>query len=186
MKIVLLLASTFLVFIAGCVLSGSPAWRWLEKVRTETVETNVPAHFPILVRTLDGNGPFAVANYGEQDSDDRIVVDFDNVDPETVKRDLNLLSHHGEHASEYFAIVNRGADFIEVSLRVPEDSESKCVGWYRVQQGAILPQRILAYGPGFAFDVMKISLVVGSTCAAIVLASGIFWIRRSQTRVKDD
>lgn len=186
MKIVFLLSSTFLVFIAGCILSGSPAWRWLEKVRTETVETNVPAHFPILVRTLDGNGPFAVANYGEQDSDDRIVIDFDNVDTIAINRDLSLASDNTERVSEYFAIVDRGADYVDLSLRVPVDSESKCVGWYRVQQGAIVPQRILAYGPGFAFDVMKISLTVGATCAAIVLASGIFWIRRSHTRVKED
>jgi len=70
------------------------------------------------------------------------------------------ISSAGSH--EYFSILNQnGKQPLDISVEVPTAHDSKSKGWYRIESGQIIPQKILFYGPGFAFMVIPWTLGAG-------------------------
>lgn len=183
MKWVLLATGVAICFVGGCTLSIRPAWDWMERGWTETVGTEPPQHFPVLVRLDNGKGIYAVASYSEIHSEAPVVTEVTEADLPQINRDLAGGAGVGRANSNYFQVVDRGNDYLDVRLEAPAAHESKCVGWYRIRGSTILPQRILAYGPGFAFEVLRINLIVGIGCSLLFVLA---WLLLLPARIKKE
>jgi hypothetical protein len=114
--------------------------------------------FPVLARAKDGS--FVVKGLGDESNPSDIVLKLEGVDLSRVNHDLG--SSIGSKGSyEYFKVISNSGERNYASLEVPTLQESKHQSWYSLEKETIIPDRILMYGPGFAFVVMPWTLGAG-------------------------
>lgn len=83
---------------------------------------------------------------------------------------------------QYFRVLRRGPDYVDVSLEVPTTGDFWPKSWYRIQNGLVYPQRMIFLGPGFGMFVV-IGPTLAGIASAVVLRFVLRWqrTRRSQT-----
>jgi hypothetical protein len=155
-----------IVFLGSCRLSMPPVWRWLEQGWIRPVSATETRDFPVLARSPEG--AYIVAYLDTVPAGVRLVQAVSRADEKKINRDLcDGLGWSGEY--RYFRVLAEGPAATEVSLEVPTTRNRKTQSWYALRDGAIIPQRMLLYGPGFAFIVMQWSAGVGVACIIIYL-----------------
>ena len=146
------------VFLGSCTLSLRPVWSWIERGAIRPVKDDKVKYFPVLAHSPDGR--YFVANLGDQSEEEQFVKSIENINESMINRDLcKSIGWDGYYP--YFQILSKSAGVFHVSLEMPTLRDSKRKGWYFIQDGKILPERILSYGPGFAFLVMPCTFLVG-------------------------
>ncbi|MEO7345462.1 MAG: hypothetical protein ABIZ49_00410 [Opitutaceae bacterium] len=151
-----------LIFFGGCALSVGPLWEWQELRATHPVRESEKDIFPLLALK---NGKYIVT--GQQTAEGAaIVTSVSRPEEKKINRDLSDLVGQN-HNYRWFRILEESGDVIRVSLEAPTGKESKRKGWYTLSHGLITPERIVYYGPGFAFFVMPWALGVGTTGVVI-------------------
>lgn len=151
-----------LLFFGGCVASLAPVWRWTERGWTHPVADADKGDFPVLVR--ESSGRFATARLLRIPPGAVIVTS--GFDEGAINSDLNAaIGAPGHH--KFFKVREDSPDKIRVTLEVPTRHNSRLQSWYTVHNGVVVPERIMRYGPGFAFAT--IPLTAGFGIAAVVL-----------------
>ena len=130
-----------LIFVGGCVGSTPFMWSWLENRYVVPVSDN-EEHFPVLV--VDSSGSYAAEFLTDLPAGSEIVVhEFDESKINSdLNRSIERISNH-----RYFHVIKRSPNVTAVTLEYPTPNDSKLQGWYDIQQGKIVPTRILHYGP---------------------------------------
>jgi len=80
-------------------------------------------------------------------------------------------------------VLEHTPELTHVTLQVPTLHDSKVQGWYSVRSGQVIPDKMLSYGPGFAFVVIPLSLAAG---VVSVLAFALIVRPRRQTHEKGE
>ena len=151
-----------LLFFGGCVSSLRPVWSLIERGWIRPVKESDKPHFPVLVRGSDGT--FAPATLGHMPSDSVAVTS--GFDDPAINRDLN--ARIGSKANyKFFQVLHRTPDVTRVTLEVPTMKDSKLQSWYDIRGSEIIPQKMMRYGPGFAFFVLPPSLLCGLVVVGI-------------------
>jgi hypothetical protein len=165
-----------LLFLGGCVSSLRPAWSLIERRWIRPVQEPDKPHFPVLVRGSDGI--FAPATLGHMPPESVVVTS--GLDEPAINRDLNArIDSKGDY--KFFQVLERTSDVTRVTLEVPTMKDSKLQSWYDIRGSEVLPQKIMRYGPGFAFFVIPPTALCG---LALV---GIFAIFvRPKKRIRDE
>lgn len=155
------------------MLSIRPIWEWRDRARIRPVREADKAYFPVLARTADGK--YVAAPMGELPSGAILVLLVTRDEEEKINRDLrNSIDGAGER--RFFEVLSEEHEVVNVSLEVPTNRERKKKGWYAMKRGSIEPQKIVSYGPGFAFLVMPWTLLAGlgavAVCRLVVRGGG--------------
>jgi hypothetical protein len=154
------------LFLGGCVSSIRPVWSWVERGWIHLATESDKPHFPVLVRGADR--VFALATLGDIPTGSAIVTN--GFDDPAINRDLNArISSKGDH--KFFQVLGRTSNVTRVTLEVPTTRDSMLKTWYDIRDDQVIPQRIMRYGPGFAFLVIPLSTACG---IATVLIFAIF------------
>ena len=141
-------------------------WNWQERATIHPVTDSEKDFFPILARSNEGK--YIVARFRDLPIGTTLVSSVSREDEEKINRDLcNSIGWSGYY--RYFQVLADENGALHVSLEVPTTHDSKVKGWYTLKQGSITPQRIVRYGPGFAFIVMPWTLVAGLVGVALYL-----------------
>jgi hypothetical protein len=149
-------------FLGGCVASVRPMWSILEKRWIRPVTDVDRSSFPILVR--DQEAVFAAAMLDQVPSDSVAVTS--GFDETSINKDLNArIANNGDF--KFFRVLERTSDVTGVTLIFPTTADARIQSWYDIRGGVIIPQRIMSYGPGFAFVVIPPSVLCGLAVAGI-------------------
>jgi hypothetical protein len=157
MKFILLLV----IFLASCWLSLIPVWQGMEMLWIQDATSGNIEYFPILVKTGKQNPKFGVGFTNHLTPDSSIITVVDDNEIHAINRDLRSGISKKDFNYDYFKVINRQKDYIDVCLEVPTTHDSMRKGWYRIQDGRIHLQKYLIYGPGFAFFVALCVLLFG-------------------------
>ena len=139
------------VFFGSCVLFLIPVWNLCERFAVHQITEPEKKNFPVLARSPDGK--YVACRLSELPTGVLPVTSISREKEQEINRNLcDSIGWNGYH--RYFQVLTEENGLIQVSLEVPTLHDSKTVGWYAIQQGSIIPQRIVSYGPGFAFIAM--------------------------------
>ncbi len=151
-----------LLFFGGCRSSVRPMWSLVERGWIRTATDSDKPHFPVLVRGSDGI--FAAAPLGQMPADSTIVTS--GFDEAAINKDLNArISSTASY--KWFKVLERTSDATHVRLEVPTTRDSMLKSWYEIKDGQIIPQKIVRYGPGFAFFVILPTALCGLAVVGI-------------------
>ncbi len=151
-----------LFFLGSCVASVRPMWSILEKRWIRPATDVHLSSFPILVQ--DQEALFAAAMLNQVPSNSVAVTS--GFDETAINKDLNtLIANKGDF--KFFRVLERTSDVTRVTLIFPTTADARIQSWYDVRGGEIIPQRIMSYGPGFAFVVIPPSVLCGLAVAGI-------------------
>jgi len=155
-----------MVFLGNCVSSLRPIWNWQERAAIHSVAQSEKKFFPVLARSADGK--YLAAQLEDLPIGAVLVYSVTREEEKKINRDLcDSIGWAGDY--RYFRVLTEEEGTIQVSLEVPTTHDSKIKGWYVLKQGSIIPQRIVKYGPGFAFIVMPWTVLASLTGVAIYL-----------------
>ena len=159
------LALVPVVFYGGCSASLRPIWEWQDRLATHAV-TDAERHLVPVLAML--NGKYVVRRQGGEEGA-TVVTSVTRSDERKINRDLcDLIGWDGYYP--WFQILDEKDGVVHVSLETPTLRDSKRKGWYSIQNGAITLERVLFYGPGFAFIVLPWAVAAGIACVVI------FWL----------
>lgn len=150
------------IFFGGCVSSVPPVWSWVERGRIREVQETDKARFPVLIRRADGI--YSTAALGSIPTGSVLVTS--GLDDSAINRDLNARINLNTNY-KHFKVLGRTADITHVTLEVPTMQDSKFQCWYDIRGGEVIPQKIVSYGPGFAFLVIPPTTLCGLALATI-------------------
>ncbi|MES2697687.1 MAG: hypothetical protein V4773_29760 [Verrucomicrobiota bacterium] len=89
-----------------------------------------------------------------------VVTSVSRTDEKKINRDLcDQIGLKSDHA--WFQVLEEKDGVTHVSLEAPTEGDSKRKGWYSLHRGEITLERIVYYGPGFAFLVLPWSIAAG-------------------------
>ena len=157
---------TVLAFLGGCFASLRPIWSIEEKGWIKDVGVSIPGYFPLLGHGEKESGTYRVIYFRDL-AGGRPVTQVSEADLDDINRQLDATVSSTPSKYPYFQILSRHGHSLDVSLEVPTVRDSRTKGWYRIDGGAITPQRIMTYGPGFAFVVMPFILLAGVISAIL-------------------
>ncbi len=173
---------TILLFLGGCTASLRPMWSIAEAFHIRDIHTDVPEYFPVLSLSTNDNSSFKISRWKDRESANFVTKIDDNQVVEINKQLLSTVTDTpSKYKTQYFKIIDRTDSHVDVSLKVPTLHESHTRGWYRIQGNVIIPQRYLSYGPGFAFIVMPLTVVVGICCSVLFRICVIIYNKRKET-----
>jgi hypothetical protein len=164
MKIMLLRVLIFVAVFAAFLLP--PRWV-VEKLGTRNVSSGTPAYFPVLVRSAQNQ--FAVNQIESLSPGAKVVTEIRDQDLDEINRDLRSSVSADNSKYEYFRIISRGDGYTDVSLEAPAKGDFWPKGWYRIQNGAVHPQRILFYGP--SLGIIGLILPFGAGILAVLIGN---------------
>lgn len=121
---------------------------------------DVPDYFPILAHDSSDHTVYRVVKWLDL-SNSAPVTAINEIDEDKINRQLTASVSTRPSRYRYFRILKRVDNRLDVSLEIPTLQDARTRGWYRIENGVVLPQRIMAYGPGFAFVVMPFSIMAG-------------------------
>ena len=157
---------TVLAFFGGCTASLRPIWFIAERRWIEPIVQGVPDDFPVLAHGTSDQSVYRVIRW--QDISNSVpVTTINEIDEGEINRQLRASISTKPSRYKYFRILDRAENRIDVSLEIPTFHESRTRSWYRIEDGVVLPQKMMTYGPGFAFVVLPFSLMAGA--AAVFL-----------------
>jgi hypothetical protein len=107
------------------------------------------------------------------------VLSFDQSNEEQINRDLRK-SIEWDSDYRFFEIYKEENGAVFASIESPTLKNSKTKGWYSIENGVIVPERILIYGPGFALFVAPLSLSAG--CLGVIVYMLIFRIKKKNNQ----
>ena len=151
---------TVLAFIGGCTASIRPIWSIAERRWIEPIEQVVPDYFPILAHSPSDQLVYLVVRWRDI-SNSVPVTAINKIDEGEINKQLTASISTEPSRYKYFCILDRTENRIDVSLEIPSLQDSRTRSWYRIQNGVVLPQKIMTYGPGFAFVVIPFTLLAG-------------------------
>ncbi len=154
-------------FWGGCTVSLRPIWSLAERSWIEDVTNQEPEYFPVLMQSADNDGIFSTG-YLDYTSQLHVVTEITKEDLAKINSDLRSRISTNSFARDYFSIKRQEDSFIDVALEVPTLHDSMSKSWYRIQDGKVLPQRRVRYGPGFALVVLPWTLLAGLLSSLIV------------------
>ncbi|HBG28918.1 MAG: hypothetical protein A2Y10_16575 [Planctomycetes bacterium GWF2_41_51] len=159
---------TPIVFFTVLIIFIPPVWRWCEKGFIQEYTEKTSRLFPILIKSHADDKNYRIISFSEIAPDTPIVTEVDEEDLTKINNDLRstILGHISRR---YFEIIDKGSDYIDVSLEKPTTHDSMLKGWYRIQDKKIIPQKVLMYGPGFAFVAMSPTLLIAAICSALYI-----------------
>jgi hypothetical protein len=132
------------IFMATFGAFMLPVRRAAEMLWTKNVSSNSIQYFPVLVRSSQGK--FAVDNFFNLLPESKLVTYITDHDIDEINSDLrSSMSIKSNHP--YFQVVGQGEGYMDVSLEVPTTADFWPRGWYRIENSAVHPQRIIFYGP---------------------------------------
>ena len=135
------------VFLATVYVFVLPSWRIIEMIFARNAYPDPPTFFPVLVRTADIEGKFAISRLGNLTPESKLVTEVSDQDLAKINRDLGSRIGVKDSTYSYFKIIRRTEQSVEVSLEVPTTSDFYPKGWYRMQNKSIYPQRFIYCGP---------------------------------------
>lgn len=151
-----------LVFLGGCVASVRPIWAWQDRLATHPVTEAERDIVPLLALR---NGKHVVTGQSGAEGA-TIVTSVTRDDEKRINRDLcDLIGWDGYY--RWFQILEEKDGVVRVSLEAPTRKDSKRKGWYSIHNGSIRPERLVYYGPGFAFVGLPWNCAAGIACAVI-------------------
>ncbi len=147
-----------LVFLAAFAAFMLPS-RWAaEMLWTKNVSSGTPPYFPVLVRSQNKFGVDRLQSLSPQST---VVTEITDRDLDEINRDLRSSVSVDNSKYDYFRVVDRGDSYTDVSLEVPSRGDFWPKAWYRIQNGAVHPQRIIFYGPSLGIVGLILPLVAG-------------------------
>jgi hypothetical protein len=156
-----------LIFVAVFAAFLLPS-RWVvEKLWTKNVPSGTPAYFPVLVQSAQNK--FAVNPIQSLSPGAKVVTEIREQDLDEINRDLRSSISADNSKYEYFRIIGRGDGYTDVSLEAPAKGDFWPKAWYRVQNGAVHPQRILFYGP--SLGIAGLILPLGAGIIAVLIGN---------------
>jgi hypothetical protein len=155
------------MFLGGCTFSLPSIWKWKEKAVIQPVLESNKKWFPVLVRSASGK--FGVGSLGDLPDGTQMVTVVRAEEESRINQDL-CSSISRPDGYRYFQILSEHEGAIQVSVEVPTQKDSMRKGWYSIRNGSITPERILSYGPGFAFLVIPWSFGAGIVATVLYLA----------------
>lgn len=172
--------SRIVVVIVSVVICLPLSWRIVEKMRTSDVSHDAEAGNKILVLVKGCDG-FSVQRLiycdgsrcsprnadGCGDSEGVLVTNITDAEVAEANRDLHAYVSDDGGTWEYLKVIARGKDYVDVSLMNPTTSDFWDTSWYRMQNGAVHPQRICFYGPGwlvFLLPIIAIGVAILFLC----------------------
>jgi hypothetical protein len=175
MKTILLLILIFSAVFAALLL---PSRHAAEMLWSRDVSSEPPPYFPVLIRSPEGK--FIVEKLQNVSPQSSLVTEMTDQDVAKINSDLrsSISLQNSNHA--YFRIVGRGKGYTDVSLEVPTTADFPPKGWYRIQNGAIHPQRIVFNGPALALFSIFLPFVAGAI--AVWCCNRIMRYRRAQSQ----
>lgn len=154
------------IFLGSCYFSISPVWHWLERSAIHPVGEDEESFFPVLVRSDDGK--YLAARSNDIPKGSKFVLSVARGDEERINRDLRAsVGATGNY--RFFQVLGEEGGATQVVLEEPTTRDRMLKGWYSLKAGTLTPQKILTYGPGFAFEVIPWSLMVGATSVVVFL-----------------
>jgi hypothetical protein len=93
--------------------------------------------------------------------DSKLVTEVSDSDVATINRDLRASVSDYRSSSDYFKVLRRGAEFVDVSLEAPTKGDFWGKNSYRIQNGGIHPQRQIFFGPVFGAAVAALASIAG-------------------------
>lgn len=152
------------LFFGGCVASIRPVWKWMELGYIHPVTQKERKRLPVLGR--EANGKYTVASLEEVTKGIEICTVIPREDEAKINQDLReLVQGHGDH--RYFQVLSEEGAVMHVSLEEPTKHDSMWKSWYSLENGVLTPERVLSYGPGFAFVGMHWNLLAGLVTVVI-------------------
>jgi len=148
-----------LVFLATFAVFMLPS-RWAaEMLWTRNVSSGPPPYFPVLVRSSQNK--FGVDQFQNLSPQSTVVTEITDRDLDEINRDLRSSVSADNSKYDYFRVVGKGDGYTDVSLEVPGRGDFWPKAWYRIQNGAAHPQRIIFYGPWLGIAGFIFPLVAG-------------------------
>jgi hypothetical protein len=181
-KWVLRLAQVVLFVLVSWVLIY-PSWQVMEKLWTRDISSALldPGVVPVLVHSSSENkyqiggfprpspeGECEDEGGRDKSSEAVLVTDVRDADLDEINKDLSSRIHVEGYQYNYFKVIRRGEGYTDVSLEVPTTGDFWGKSWYRLQNGAVHPQRIMFFGPIFGMFV-AIPAVLGGVIAVLTL-----------------
>src|SRR5215472_1967056 len=164
MKIMLVRVLIFVAVFATLLLPS----RWVvETLWTKNVSSGAPPYFPVLVRSAQNK--FAVNPIQSLSPGAKVVTEIAEEDLNEINRDLRSSVSADNSKYDYFRIVGRGDGYTDVSLEAPAKGDFWPKAWYRIQSGAVHPQRILFYGP--LSGIIGLILPLGAGIVAVLIGN---------------
>jgi len=154
----------------------------MEKLWTRDVSSEQglqPRLFAVLVRQPDRANRYAVDFYPDLEPESKLVTDFSDEDLAMINRDLRASISVETSKYVYFKVLRRGPGYVDVSLETPTTGDFWRKNSYRIQNGAVQPQRIIFFGPMFGMFTAILPAIAGTIA---VLGCNVL-IRRHQKNV---
>jgi len=157
-----------LAFYSGWTVSLKPVWSLIEKSRITDVTSLTPEYFPVLVHSTDDEREFT-SRYLSNTTFQPVVEGITKDVLPKINADLRSLISTNSFKHDYFVIMEQNPVYTDVMLEVPTLHDSMSKSWYRIQDGKIIPQKSVRYGPGFAFLVIPWTFFSGLLAAVIAM-----------------
>jgi hypothetical protein len=167
MKRLVISLAAIAAFFLGCTASLRPIWSLVERSLIKDVSNQPPERFPVLMQSVNNQGVYSIGHLDDSPQL-HVVAGFTKEALEQINSDLRSRISTNSFAHDYFSVKKYGDGYIDVELEVPTLHDSMSKSWYRIQDGKVIPQRRVRYGPGFAFIVMPWTLLAGAISALIV------------------
>ena len=162
------IALTPIVFLGSCTASLGPIWEWQDAKMTHAVTEADRGNVPLLARK---DGKYVEHRQFEGST---VVTVVNRADEALINRELSdSIGYKGEY--RWFQVLEEKDGVMHVSLEAPYAKEGKRKGWYALHDGEITMERIVYYGPGFAFYVLPWTLGVGALCTLIYFIAVHTW-----------
>lgn len=173
MKKAIITIAVILAFFAGCRASFRPIGFVTERIFIEDVTGETPGYFPVLVTKEEHNGGFSIGNLTDASLSRPFVSILSPQTLERINKDLESeMANNCDISYASFWIRDQSEDYVDVALQViaPHGKRHAILlrTWYRIQDGRIIPQKQLFFGPGFAFVSFILVLLVGALSSLIV------------------
>jgi hypothetical protein len=162
------------VFAAVFIPSVTPSWWLIEKLWTRDVSSEhelQPGLFVVLIRQPDHANRYAIDFYPRVkpqcvepqsvEPQSKLVTDFTDQELGVINRDLRASISAETSNYVYFKILHRGQGYVDVSLEAPTTGDFWRKNSYRIQNGEVLPQRIIFYGPVFGMITAVLPISAG-------------------------
>lgn len=151
-----------IVFLGGCTASIPLSWKTMEPLWIRNVSGHSLDYFFILTRSEKGE--IEETAYPQLTSSSNIVTPRSSSELDQINQSLWNLRFTGDFKHAYFKILEEDSSSMSVSLELPTLKDSMSKYWYRIEGGRAYPQKVLRYGPGFAFVVIPLSVFIGLLC----------------------
>ena len=147
------------VFLVALYASIFPLMRLAEFAWTRDASIDPPPDFPVLARSADGR--FVVVSLERGSPQSNLVLDVSDRDLQQINKDLTSRISTSRPGYSYFEVLGRYGPYTDVVLEVPAKRDFWSKSWYRIQDGAIRPQKITRYGPMMGIFVLTLACLVG-------------------------